>query len=179
MNTGTPATASSLLPAADLRSLCEGDTEAFLSARLGGAIDANLDWRGSALECDGGPRPDGHGLRASFAGELPSPGNAAPRRLRFIFGIDLNDTAPGKAQALPTNLTVILEGEKTLYSTRGDERCASQITAREPAPAAGKNLERIAVRGYCLAPAEPISGGPGLLAATFEFIGIIRTGEDP
>jgi hypothetical protein len=171
-----------LLPAAETHSLCEGDGQTFLSARLRGAIDANIDWRGAQLECEGGPRPGGHGLRAAFAGVLPAAQNdqgGKPRRLRFIFGIAAADKAPDKTQPAPTNLTVILEGEQALYTTRGDERCATEITAREPAPGASKNLERLSVRGYCLTPAEDIGSGQHLLISTFEFTGVIRTGEDP
>jgi hypothetical protein len=175
-----PASAASLLPAGGTRSLCGTDAKAFLGARLRGAIEADIDWRADAMECEGGLRPDGRGVRAAFAGDLPARQGDAPHRLRFIFGIDLEDTATGSAQVLPVNLTVILEGEKQLYSTRGDDRCAAEITDRGPLPGAtGKGLERISVRGYCLAPAEDAAGERRLLVPTFEFAGIIRTGEDP
>jgi len=178
----TPAAssgASGLLPAANTRSLCVENHDAFLVARLRGAIDADIDWRGKDLTCEGGMRPDGRGVRAAFAGELPSASDGPPHRLRFIFGVGLEDTAPGDAQVLPVNLTLILEGEKTLYSTRGDDRCAAEITDRRPLSETDRSLDRVSVRGYCLAPAEDASGELRLLVPTFEFTGIIRTGEDP
>jgi hypothetical protein len=160
------------------RSLCDGSTGGFLAARLRGDIDADVHWREPTLECEGGLRPDGRGVRAAFAGEIASAeGKSLP--LRFIFGIDLADTAPGAAQVLPTNLTVILEGQKVLYSTHGDERCAAEITLREPLPGSRTGLDRLSVRGYCLGPAEDAAGENRLLIPTFEFTGIIRTGEDP
>lgn len=180
-----PSTAvTAMLPAAAPVSLCAEADGAFLAAKLRGALDADINWRGASLQCEGGMRPDGSGLRAAFAGEMPSteggaPEGAEPRRLRFIFGIGLTDEAPGKAQALPTNLTVILEGEQTLFTTRGDDRCSAEITSRAPAPGAGKGRDRIAVRGYCIVPAEDATGENRLLVPTFEFTGFIRTGEDP
>jgi hypothetical protein len=179
--TPPPQTPSStgLLPAASTQSLCERDPDAFLVARLRGAIDADVNWRGPALACEGGMRPDGRGVRAAFSGELPSASGSPPHRLRFIFGVGLEDTAPGKAQVLPVNLTVILEGEKTLYSTRGDDRCAAEITERRSLKGEPKGLDQVSVRGYCLAPAEDATGERRLLVPTFEFTGVIRTGEDP
>jgi hypothetical protein len=174
-----PGTLAALLPPAAADSLCDSEPGAFLAARLRGAIDADVEWRGKSLQCEGGLRPDRRGVRAAFAGELPAANGDAPHRVRFIFGIDLDDTASGSAQALPTNLTVILEGEQTLYSTRGDDRCAAEITAREPAAHAATGLDRISVRGYCIVPAEDAAGSSRLLVPTFEFTSIIRTGEDP
>lgn len=171
--------ASGLLPAASNRSLCGEGHDAFLVARLRGALDADIDWRGTGLECEGGLRPDGRGVRAAFVGDLPPALGSPAHRLRFIFGVGLEDTAPGKAQVLPVNLTVILEGEETLYSTRGDDRCSAEIIERRPLPGTDRSLDRISVRGYCLAPAEDAAGERRLLVPTFEFTGIIRTGEDP
>jgi hypothetical protein len=168
-----------LLPAASTQSLCERDPDAFLVARLRGAIDADIDWRGSTLACEGGMRPDGRGVRAAFSGELPAASGGPPHQLRFIFGVGLEDTAPGRAQVLPVNLTVILEGEKTLYSTQGDDRCAAEITDRRPLTGTPKGLDQVSVRGYCLAPAVDATGEQRLLVPTFEFTGVIRTGEDP
>jgi hypothetical protein len=171
--------ATGLLPAASTRSLCSEGHDAFLVARLRGAIDADIDWRGPRLECEGGMRPDGRGVRAAFAGDLPAAAGSPAHRLRFIFGVGLEDTAPGKAQVLPVNLTVILEGEETLYSTRGDDRCSAEIIDRRPLSESDRSLDRISVRGYCLAPAEDAAGQRRMLVPTFEFTGVIRTGEDP
>jgi hypothetical protein len=176
---GAATTTSGLLPAANTQSLCASEPDSFLVARLRGAIDADIDWRGTGMFCEGGLRPDGRGVRTAFAGDLPVASGGPPHRLRFIFGVGLEDTAPGKAQVLPVNLTVILEGEKTLYSTRGDDRCAAEITDRRPVSGTEKGLDRVSVRGYCLAAAEDAAGERRLLVPTFEFTGVIRTGENP
>src|SRR5580704_6009654 len=90
----------------------------YLRARIRGAMNLDLDWRNAEIECDGGPRPDGSGLRVSFAG----PRHADGRRLRLVFGVD--SAREGHAgHELPTNLTVIFEGEDRLFATRGDDHC--------------------------------------------------------
>lgn len=141
-----------------------------LEAQLRGALQADLDWRGGQMQCDGDLRPDGSGLRISLVGPLDAAG-----RLRFIFGIDLQDTASGPAQVLPTNLTVLVEGEATLFATRGADKCAVEDLERtllEP------GLERVSVRGYCLGPASDLAGEQRLLVPTFSFTALARHSED-
>ncbi|HTQ36261.1 MAG TPA: hypothetical protein VMH77_04430 [Steroidobacteraceae bacterium] len=147
----------------------------FLHAQVRGAVVADLDWSNTQMECAGGPRPEGRGLRLTFAGELPRHAAAdAARQLRFIFGVDQQDGAPGAVQALPTNLTVILEGEQQLYATRGAGNCAVELLERTPlAGAAGKS--RVHARGYCLGPATNIAGDARVLVPTFEFTGVADT----
>lgn len=165
--------------AATPEATCLPAGDGFLRARLRGAIDADLDWRNDAMQCEGGVRPDGNGLRAVIAGVLPAAGDDPPRNVRFIFGIDLTDAAAGPAQALPTNLTVILEGEKTLFSTGGSTRCAVESLQRRALLAAGGGDERIEARGYCTAPATDGSGSQRLLVPTFEFAGRIHMEKAP
>jgi hypothetical protein len=69
--------------------------DGFLRASLRGAIDADVNWSNDKMECEGGVRPDGQGIRAAFRGTLSAGSTAAPRSLRFIFGIDLADAAAG------------------------------------------------------------------------------------
>jgi hypothetical protein len=148
--------ATGCLPAGDGR----------LEAQLRGAFVADIYWDNAQMQCDGGPRPDGAGLRVTIAG------TQGERQLRFIFGIDLVDTASGPAQALPTNLTVIVEGEARLYATRGDDKCAVENLERVGL-AAGQ--ERVTARGYCLGPAADMAGGAPLLVPTFSFTALARS----
>jgi hypothetical protein len=154
----------------------------YLRAQLRGAVTADLDWSGSDMQCDGSPRPDGHGIRLTFAGRLPESqpagddGATRPERhLRFIFGIDERDTATGAALAMPTNLTVILEGEQQLFATRGDQHCAVESLERSPVAAANGRKNRVHARGYCLGPATNTAGDARLLVPTFEFTGVADT----
>jgi hypothetical protein len=95
-------------------------------------------------------------------------------KVRFIFGIDERDTAAGKAQAMPTNLTVILEGEQQLYATLGDRLCAVESLERFPLEP-GSRRTRVHARGYCLGPATNATGDARLLVPTFEFTGMADT----
>src|SRR5665213_1048766 len=97
---------------------CLPAQDGYLRARLRGASNLDIDWHGDQLRCDGDPRPDNRGIRLTFAG-LAQPGN---HPLRFVFGIDAAPVA-GIAHNLATNVTVIFEGERKLYSTRGAGNC--------------------------------------------------------
>jgi hypothetical protein len=155
-----------------------------LQADLRGALEADLSWSNAQMQCEGGMRPDRNGIRITIAGPLP----AMPARptalpdsqsaLRFIFGIDLQDTASGAAQALPTNLTVIIEGAQLLYATRGDDKCAVETLERTPL-AGNTKLERVKVRGYCSGPASDLAGTSRLFVPTFSFTALLNTGGDP
>lgn len=151
-----------------------------LRARLRGALTADLDWPNELMRCEGGARPDGKGLRVTLAGPLPgaTPDSDA-RQVRFIFGIDYQDQAAGSAQALPTNVTVILEGEGRMFATRGSDRCAVESFTRTPLLAEGSRFERVQVRGYCTEPAAELAGDARLLVPTFEFTGRVAAGDAP
>lgn len=172
-DSGTPAaTAPAPAPCAA--------TDGFLSAQLRGALTHDISWKGADLQCEGGPRPEGKGVRVTFAGPLPAAGDAVtapPRQLRFIFGIDLDDAAAGEARVLPTNITVIVEGAQQLFATRGDDRCAIESLERQPLQ--GTQLEQVRARGYCISPAVDLASDTTLLIPTFEFTGVVATGADP
>lgn len=176
------AAAGDAIPAAP-GCLASGDGQ--LQASLRGALEADLAWTNAQMECDGDLRPDSGGLRVTVAGPLqPAPGAKTDpaglaaaglaRRLRFIFGIDLADKASGPAQALPTNLTVMLEGGEQLYATRGDALCAVENLDRRPL---GGGVERVSVRGYCLGPASDLAGNTRLHVPTFSFTALVRMDE--
>jgi hypothetical protein len=163
---------------------CIADGGGALQAQLRGALTADLNWSNDHMQCEGGARPDGKGLRVTLAGPLPvaaaGAGEKKPaRQLRFIFGIDFHDQAVGRAQALPTNVTVILEGEGRMFATRGSDRCAVESLERRPLETEGGRYERVHVRGYCTEPAAELAGDARLLVPTFEFTGRVATGEAP
>jgi hypothetical protein len=167
--------------AAAMPSGCIAGGGGFLQARLRGALTADLAWSNEMMLCEGGARPDGHGLRVTLAGPLPgAPADKTPaRQLRFIFGIDYKDQAAGSAQALPTNVTLILEGEGRLFATLGADRCAVEVLERAPLLAEGSKFERVHVRGYCTSPAAELAGDARVLLPTFEFTGRVAAGEAP
>jgi hypothetical protein len=176
-----PATAPAVTePVAVAQSGCLPDGSGKLKATLRGGLEAQLDWGNAQMECDGDLRPDGRGLRIVVAGPLqeraptaldPARKPGIARQVRIIFGIDLEDTAEGPAQVLPTNLTIIVDGESLLYATRGTELCAVEDLARLPLDG---GIERVTVHGYCLGPASDIAGTQRVHMPTFSFRALIR-----
>jgi hypothetical protein len=166
---GSAGAARSASPAPErtpARHGCLPDGNGYLRARIRGAVNLDLDWHNAQLECDGGPRADGSGFRLSFAG--PAQGH----HLRIVFGIrSAVDALSG--QTLPTNLTVIFEGEQRVFATRGDDKCTldrmrqERITAAQPAPA----TYRVTGRGFCIDPASALSGRERILVSRFDFAG--------
>lgn len=134
---------------------------AFFKASLRGALSADLDWSAAQLQCDGGERPEGKGLRLSIAGPLAGAEGGAPRRLRFVFGID---TTAGHS-GLPTNLTLLVEGEGQVFATRGDVRCTTDSLQRDGHDTPG----RVDVRGFCTGPATSLDGSQRVLLSRFDF----------
>jgi len=152
---------------------CLPDGSGYLVARIRGDLDADLDWRGTVLECSGMPRPDGRGLRMHFSGTLPD-----GRPLAFVF-------APPRlpegedATAVPLNVTV-LQAER-IYGTRGDERCMLDAVAQRPLPAsvAGQREWVVEARGFCTEPARPLGDGRGVLLTRFDFRGRVSYPVEP
>ena len=167
---------SGQLDSGSMQASCLPGERGYLRASLRGAIDSDLDWRGAPLQCEGGARPDGHGVRVSFLG----PADASGHRLRLVFGIA---ATPGNARtaSAATNVTVIVEGDQRVYATRGDERCAIDAVVQEPLPfanTAGATATarefRVAARGYCIDPATMLDGSGRLYINRFDFAGVAR-----
>ena len=140
----------------------------YLRARIRGAMNLDIDWHNAEIECDGGLRPDGSGLRVSFAG----PRHADGRRLRLVFGVgSVHEGRPGRA--LPTNLTVIFEGEERLFATRGEDHCTVDELKQERLGALGGPLRswRIVARGFCTSPASTLNSDARILVTRFDFAG--------
>ena len=153
-------------PAAGQGCLAAGN--GYLRARIRGAMNLDLDWHNAEIECDGGPRPDGSGLRVSFAG----PRHADGRRLRLVFGVgSVHEGRTGRA--LPTNLTVIFEGEERLFATRGEDHCTVDELKQERLGALGGPLRswRIVARGFCTSPASTLNSDARILVTRFDFAG--------
>jgi hypothetical protein len=156
------------LPAAALGGPCLRSGKAYLRARIRGAIRLDVDLRGPLLACEGGPRLDGSGIRMGFEGRV-GPGQ---RRMRMVFGIDgAKEGRPGRE--LATNLTVIFEGEKLLFATQGDSNCTvDRLTqARILSHGHAGHAYRIVAHGFCIAPANDLSGHRRILVTTFDFAG--------
>ena len=88
-------------PAMTAERCLPGDT-GFLSMRLRGSIEADVEWREPELDCTGMPRPDGRGLRLRFSGPLPGAGDLA-----IVFAAP--DLGMGiSAHGVPVNVTLLV-----------------------------------------------------------------------
>jgi hypothetical protein len=165
------ASSAPAVPAVAARGATQGCLPAgngYLRARIRGAMNLDIDWHNAEIECDGGPRPDGSGLRVSFAG----PRHADGRRLRLVFGVgSVHEGRTGRA--LPTNLTVIFEGEERLFATRGEDHCTVDELRQERLGALGGPLRswRIVARGFCTSPASTLNSDARILVTRFDFAG--------
>lgn len=141
----------------------------YLRARIRGALNLDIDWRNAQIECDGGPRSDGSGIRLSFVGPIRNDG----QRLRMVFGV--NAVLEGHSgHALPTNLTVIVEGGQRLYATRGEDRCTVDALNQQRVNELGGTKSRsyrIVARGFCVAPASTLNDAEHILVSRFDFAG--------
>lgn len=168
----------------------------FLRAKIRGAINLDLDWHNAEMECEGGARPNNSGVRVSFAGPQTSDG----RRLRMVFGVG-SATEGRSGRALPTNLTVIFEGEQRLFATRGQDRCTVDQLAQErvgepvdpPKHESAHHYEhsveephlggravrtyRIVAHGFCIAPASSLDNSARILVSSFDFAGRVSFGD--
>ena len=104
----------------------------------------------------------------SFAGPVHADG----RRLRIVFGM-ANATEGSSGHALPTNLTVIFEGEKRLFSTRGDDRCTVDALDQQRIGALGGATRsyRVIAKGFCIAPASAFNADERIVVSSFDFAG--------
>lgn len=170
---GTAQDVATPMKPTDAKASCLPDGSGFLRARLRGAIDADIDWRGAELSCEGGPRPDGSGSRLTIAGPL----KGSQQVLRFVFGID-DAGSGGAGRNLATNITLIVEGAQALYATRGDDKCTTDRLQQSAADAARPRQQRIEAHGFCTGPAASIDGTTRVLVETFDFASLYTT-EDP
>jgi len=155
---------------------CLASGDGYLRARIRGAVVLDVNLRNSELECDGGPRPDGSGIRVSFAG----PAHSGGRRLRMVFGIaTATEGAPGRE--LPTNLTVIFEGEQRMFATRGDDKCTVDEFKQERlgVPGAPARHYRVIARGFCITPVKALNSEQRILVNSFDFAGNVLFEDAP
>jgi hypothetical protein len=167
----TPPTTAS----ADSAKGCFIAGDGYLRARLRGALDLDIDWKNADMECAGGPRPTGRGVRVSIGG--PSRGDG--RRIRIVFGIA--DVLEGKSgEALPTNVTLLFEGEQRLFATQGDDKCMVDKLSQQRVESLGNPLAvyRVVARGFCMGPATSLTREERVLLTSFDFAGRVEFGDD-
>ncbi len=143
-----------------------------MRARLGGAVDAHIDWPNSGTQCEGESRGTPPGVRLSFRRD-----KSAKPDLLLVFG--LTGVQRGEpAHAVAANVTVIVQGTTGIYGTMGDARCT--VDSLEQRPLGGAGTYRVEARGFCTQPAHAVRGSGDVLVSTFEFAGPVHyvTGDD-
>jgi len=152
---------------------CLPDDTGFLSMRLRGSIEAELDWRGSILHCTGMSRPDGRGLRLRFSGPLPGAGELAVVFAAPELGMGVS------ARSVPVNITLLDRRGQRVYGTRGDRNCAFDEVLQQPLPdpALPPRSFRVTARGFCTVPARALDGDGAVLLTRFDFAGMVTFQE--
>jgi hypothetical protein len=96
----------------------------------------------------------------------------------MVFGVAT--ASEGTAgRALPTNLTVIFEGEQRMFATRGDDRCTVDELSQERIGALGGSVRsyRVIARGFCIAPVNALNDQERILVNSFDFAGSVTFEE--
>jgi hypothetical protein len=169
-------TARAAAPAAAAAHGCLPAGNGYLRARIRGALNLDINWRDAELECEGDERPDGSAIRVVFAGPRGPDGH----RLRMVFGI--GRAREGRSgRELPTNLTVILEGDGRLFATRGEDHCTVDSLRQErlAGGAAAAHSYRMVARGFCISPASTLNNAQRILVSSFDFAGRSTFGPEP
>ena len=153
---------------------CLPGSNGFLSMRLRGSIEADVEWREPALACTGMSRPDGHGLRLRFSGPLPGAGELAIVFVAPELGVGVS------AHAVPVNITLLDEAGEHIYGTQGEGRCVfdevEQVALTEPT--LPPRSYRVTARGFCTVPARAVDGDGAILLTRFDFTGLVSYNEE-
>jgi hypothetical protein len=165
---GAPPAADA--PGATTHCLASGD--GFLRARLGGAIEARIDWLDQGTRCEGESKDaPSAGVRLSF--QRAADGDP---KLLFVFG--LTGVREGRpAKEVGANLTVIVQGTDRIYGTLGDSRCT--VDSLKQKRLGSSKAYRVEARGFCTQPAHAVRGDGAVLVSTFEFAGLVNYDPPP
>lgn len=148
-------------PAAE-DSRCDGR----LQTRIFGGIEADLDWRGSRLDCAGMPRPDDEGARLRFSGVFAD--GEQQRHLLFILALPTLQPG-GTGEELPTTITIIEEDAGRFFSNRDNPVCWTNVESQDPL--GPPDAYRIRGVSYCVAPLAELSGSASVSFADLNFTG--------
>jgi hypothetical protein len=155
-------------PTAEPPAGCLAAGGGYLRARIRGAMDLDLNWKNAEMQCAGGPRPSGNGVRVSIGG----PPRDGSHRIRLVFGIGgVGEGAGG--QALRTNVTLLFEGESRVFATQGDDKCTVDSLTQERVETLGPGLAvyRVVARGFCIGPATSLSREERVILTCFDLAG--------
>lgn len=138
-----------------------------LSVRMYGALRGEFDLRGGELSCEGMPRPEGMGARLRFAGD---PGEGVGS---LVVIVALPGLVRGETLAeLPSNVTLIEEGEGRFFSTPDLDHCWTDVLRQAPADDRADVYE-IDGAVYCIGPLGEVNGSSSISIERLEFRGLL------
>lgn len=136
-----------------------------LRATLYGAMNGTIRWDANTMDCEGMPRPAGRGARLRFAGPV---GDDA---LQLAVIIALPELERGRvAKELPSNVTIIEEGNGRFFSTANLDSCWTDVVAQTLIDG---STDRYVVKGalYCIAPLDEVNGDASISIDNLNFKG--------
>lgn len=146
--------------------LCVPVDRGFLKARLQGAVEADVDWSAAGMQCRGGVRPTGDGVRLLYKGT-----DATQGALLIVLGAGPL-RAGENARNVPVNLTVVREGTGQFFATQGDDKCVLDEVRQEPLPASTSQY-LLTGRGFCTQPARAVGGDGSVLMSRFDVEAVV------
>ena len=156
----------SAVPEPEASTGCDG----FLRATLHGSLAIGIDWQGRGLACEGMPRPGDDGIRLRFGGHLSDAGKT--RRVAVILGIE--GLLRGETgHELPTNVTLIEEGEGRFFGTRDTNDCWTDVTRQAPVQDAAGGRYALDGTVYCVSPLAELNGASAISFTEMTFSGIV------
>jgi hypothetical protein len=158
-------------PAPLTLNLCSRESDGFLSGRMYGALDLNIDWQGANMTCEGMLRPDGNGIRLLFASK-----EGRKARLVFVIGVDGRIDQLTRKERV-ANITIIDEIDGRFFSTSGIDRCWTMIHKVEKI--VGERFPAFQIDGdvYCAGGLPSLSDRGTVTLGDFRFSGRLALDE--
>jgi len=152
-------------PAPRTLNLCSRESDGFLSGRMYGALDLNIDWQGANMNCEGMLRPDGNGIRLLFASK-----QGRKARLVFVIGVEGRIDQLTRKERV-ANITIIDEIDGRFFSTSGIDRCWTTIHKVEKI--VGERFPAFQIDGdvYCAGGLPSLSDRGTVTLGDFRFSG--------
>ena len=152
-------------PAPRTLNLCSRESDGFLSGRMYGALDLNINWQGANMTCEGMLRPDGNGIRLLFASK-----EGRKARLVFVIGVDGRIDQLTRKERV-ANITIIDEIDGRFFSTSGIDRCWTTIHKVEKI--GGERFPAFQIDGdvYCAGGLPSLSDRGTVTLGDFRFSG--------
>jgi hypothetical protein len=146
---------------------CVMDQDGYLRGKLFGQIQAELDWHGGNMRCDGMYRPEGAGIRFVFDEHLDEdiPG--------LVIVVGIADAVPGTTlKDAPANITIIDQSRGLFFSTQEEPRCWTTFTNQLLLTGTTQEMWRIDGQLYCASALPALSGNGAVTLGEIEFSGV-------